>query len=438
MSKYYTALGNPQFLGPLQSMMLDRLPLEKLRTMVSGTARVSKSEVEETHASRFQYATVSYVRVSPNAFAPAPATLDAPEVQAYFEAHKADYTPERSADVTIALVPRRPSTLDTLETSEVMESIYLEMEAGEAFENLLGIHSEVPPSLQRGRYYSKDDPEFTLEFEQAVTNLSVGQVSRPFSDAFGFHIVRLDSTRTGEDGHPEYWVRDIRMTVTASSTTELDVERRLYAFWQTVRSGQDFASAADTSGVQIITPPPIDLTDNLAFIPSVPLFKEVRTFLNEAKPGAVSDIYEGIGGWYIWRLNERGSGLTPDLATIEAEVREDIVNARGGDAAKALAEEIAARAKAGESLEDLAAGNPQVRLDVSRPFVRYGSIAGIGKEPEIIGTAFGMEQGGIAGPFETETGEWYVIRLDSRDPDPAELPPPPCPVRARSARTSRT
>jgi hypothetical protein len=250
-----------------------------------------------------------------------------------------------------------------------------------------------------------------------IDSLERGQYSPPFRDDFGYHIVLLDSVRTAEDGRTAYRLKDILIQVRPSATTNGELASGMYAFWEAVSAGKSFQEAAEGTEIRVATTDPINLDRPRPFIPGVPVFAELVTFLREGTPGEVSPMYEGPGGWYVWHLDRRGPGSRPDLVNVEVQVRSDLAASRGADEARRLADEVIRMAGAGTSLEEIADADSLLRVDTSRPFPRAAAnITGLGYLPEVIGAAFAMEVGSVSGPFATEDGTLYVIRVDERDP----------------------
>jgi len=423
LERYRRALDNPDIRERLVAAQMAQRPIDKLQYEVSASARASFPEVGEILTSRRQNATVSYVRISPSLFGPSSAELGEGDVRQHYEANLAKYTPKETAVLTFAYLPRQATAEDTLATRDVMESLYYELEAGEDFGVLMD-HSDAPNTMRggpQGTFLTKQSPEMTFELGAVLDTLREGQFSAPFTDVFGYHIVRIDSMKVVNDAK-SWRLQDILVRVVPSGATSADLAARMQRFRERVRDGGDFAAASDTTALAITTTDPIDLSTPALFVPGVPVFKELSTFIREAEVGAVSEVYEGPAGFYVWKLDSRGPGKPTDLAKIEPQVRADAARSRGKDEAMRRAQEIADRTRAGAKLEDVVAGQSQLRVETGKKFVRYGSIPGIGKDAAIMGTVFAMPVGAVEGPLENQSGDLFVIRLDERDPEIAPDP----------------
>jgi hypothetical protein len=423
-TRYYDALNDPSFMAQMMAYLGHDLPMQKLRGEIEISSRASSHEVLETHASRQQRATISYVRISPASFGPSPVELTAEEIQAYYEAHASDYAPDTTATITYAFLPLSPSHLDSLEAEEVLQSVYYELDAGEEFDLLMSIHSEAGDDMRggpQGRFIGRNDPVVTPELATVLDTLDLGEVSRPFQDLFGLHIVTVDSMRTTDEGETEWRLKDIRTSVRASGVTSQDQAMTMLRYRSRLVSSPDpnWQAQGDSVGVVVAQPDPIDLSKRPIFIPRLPVFAELDEFVRTASPGAISEVYEGPAGWYVYRLDRRGPGEPPSLAAVEAEVRSDLARERGRPRAEELMVEARRIVEADGELSEVAALDSVLHVDTSRPFSRYAAIQGLGKDPTLIGAAFREEVSELVGPLALESGDVVVFTVDERDPAPA-------------------
>jgi parvulin-like peptidyl-prolyl isomerase len=417
-TKYTRALEYRPFHDFCEAYWRERLPVLKLQNEIAAQGYVSDDEARLFLNARQQKATISYLRFSPADHGPDPDAMGEAELRAHLESHRKEYVPEKVAVVTYATILRQPSQTDTLETQELMQSMSYELEAGEDFGVLLNAHSEASGAMRggrTGRFVPLDGSVLSFEMQDVVAKLAVGEHSQPFRDPFGFHIVKLDSTKVDERGQTLYRVADILVPVRASGATRGELSGRMVKFWSLVQDGSSFEAAADSTGAVLRTTDPIDLTPERVFVPDMPMFKELREWMESASPGDVTPVYESTIGYHVWRLDRRGPGEDPDFAAIQSRLRLDLSREHGRDLARRRADEAWARLRAGATLESVAAGDSLARFDSTAPFARQAVIPTIGRVPEIVGAAFAMEIGEIAGPFATEDGTTYIIRLEARD-----------------------
>ncbi|MBI3369654.1 MAG: peptidylprolyl isomerase [Burkholderiales bacterium] len=91
-----------------------------------------------------------------------------------------------------------------VETEEEAKSLITQIKGGTKFEDLAKAKSKDPGSGENGGDLDFAKPEnYVPEFSKAMTSLSKGQMTdAPVKSQFGWHIIRLDDTRTAQ--FPEF------------------------------------------------------------------------------------------------------------------------------------------------------------------------------------------------------------------------------------------
>ncbi len=92
----------------------------------------------------------------------------------------------------------KPSALFTdKEAKTKADTIYQKIVDGADFEELAREYSEDIGSKQSGGDLSWSRPgQFAPAFEKAMQTTPIGQISDPFRSEFGWHILKVDATRT--------------------------------------------------------------------------------------------------------------------------------------------------------------------------------------------------------------------------------------------------
>ncbi len=111
-----------------------------------------------------------------------------------------------------------PDSGDMTGVQEKASAIMAELEAGADFGMLAMKYSEGPFAKEAGALGFVQLSEMSREFRDAVSGLSVGQVTRPFRTSGGVHIVKLERVRSIRDFladrrfDKEYaeWLRELR------------------------------------------------------------------------------------------------------------------------------------------------------------------------------------------------------------------------------------
>lgn len=105
------------------------------------------------------------------------------EVKKFYEEHKKELVSEESVEASHILV-------DTKEkASEILEKI---KSGSISFENAAKENSSCPSKENGGSLGEFTKGQMVPEFDNAVFNMSVGEISEPVQTQFGYHIIRLD------------------------------------------------------------------------------------------------------------------------------------------------------------------------------------------------------------------------------------------------------
>lgn len=111
------------------------------------------------------------------------------EVEAYYNENKSEFTKPAQAKASHILV----------DTEEQANEIKAEIEGGLSFEEAAGKYSKCPSNAKGGDLGFFGQGQMVPEFETAVFDMEVGQMSAPVQTQFGFHLIKkTDSQEAGQ------------------------------------------------------------------------------------------------------------------------------------------------------------------------------------------------------------------------------------------------
>ncbi len=136
-------------------------------------------------------------------------TIPDAQLQAYYQEHKADFTPPATLRLRLLLLPVSPDASDAERAVVRAEAQALRLRAanGEPFEALARAHSKGPGVEEGGDLGTVAAGHLDPRFEAAVTGLKPGQVSAPVGLEDGIGLLQLVE-RTGGEPEPFEKVRD--------------------------------------------------------------------------------------------------------------------------------------------------------------------------------------------------------------------------------------
>lgn len=230
------------------------------------------------------------------------------------------------------------------------------LDAGEDFAALAAEHSVDTDTAADGGDLGWVGRDFFMpELEEAIYSLDEGAVSEPVRTGFGWHLVRVDEIRAGEEREPFEAVRD----ELADEFRTREVERRFYDMVERLadlafENPDSLVPAADTLELEIgriegVTRGQGDglaadaRVRNAAFSPEV-LEERYNSRLLELDDDRVA----------VVRVAAHEPPRQRELEEVADRIREVLVRERARERAAEVAETLVERARGGEALADLA------------------------------------------------------------------------------------
>ena len=275
------------------------------------------------------------------------------------------------ADITAEYEKRKPEFTQA-ETRALRQLIFKdEATAKQAYEALVGgrtfesVAKDVAKAepIDLGKIPASQVPIPALR--DAAFKLNVNEVTAPVQSPLGWHILRVDEI-VPETVKPLADVKEqIEKDFRARNAIKILVEMR-EQFDDALGGGGKLEAAAAKLKLKTATLGPLDAQgkdDKGAAVEGLPEDTEfLRRVFRQGK-GEEGDLVDLKNhGFYSLRVDEIAPSALRPLETVKDKVTADWLAEERGKLAKAEAEKIAAEAKAGKSLEDLAkAGNYTVR-----------------------------------------------------------------------------
>jgi hypothetical protein len=124
-------------------------------------------------------------------------------------------------------------------------------------------------------------------------------------------------------------------------------------------------------------------------------------------PGETSPVIETDNAYYVFRLDSLQEGGIAPYERVAEEVRAEATRqAKVGDALT-IAQEVGKEIQAGGRLRAVAERH-KIPVSVQGPFTRTNPPVQIANALPVIGAAFGLGIGQAGGPYETESGFYFV------------------------------
>jgi len=304
------------------------------------------------------------------------------------------------------------------EVRKKAEDVLKQAQKGANFEDLAKKHSEDPGSKDKGGDLGwLTQGQTVAEFEKTAFSLEKGKISGLVKTQYGFHIIKvLDK----ENAHtkPFEEVKDsikTQMMLSKSDRQASDVADQLSA---TIRRSNKVSldDLARQFHLSLGETRPITATDPVLELGNS---KEAKDAVFRLQQGDLSLPIRTDRGYLVLSVKQILPAHQGTLDEVRERVVTELKQQKAGDLARAKAEELAKRVKAGEKF-DAAAKALGLEAKTSDPFAKNGSISGAASGKQL-SAGFQMKPGDVASPLSLGSN-WFVYRVvDKQEPNPADF-----------------
>ncbi|MEN8373848.1 MAG: peptidylprolyl isomerase [Gemmatimonadota bacterium] len=411
LTKYHDYLSSPavdpRLLAQLEAYYRDRIPQSKLLQQLSTGVFLSDGELWTDYRDRNEAVQIEYVLVEPGRLVTGDRiNVTEDDVAEYYREHREDFREAASAELRIASVDKTPAAADTAAALARAQAARQEIVDGADFGEVATRESSDVVSAQAGGSLgSFNRGDMAPAFDEAVFAQPVGEVGEPILSRFGYHVIEV-TERDGDEASARHILVPIelgpdaedQLLIVADSLEELGENMPLdSAAARLGLSARTVVIAADRP-----TAPgygPLDEAADWVFVDP------------ESDEIPVSPVFENDGIFYMVEiLDEREDGVRP-LDDVADRIRTQLAAAQRLELAMADAAQLVQRARDAGSLQVLADDDYQIAS--AGPFTRLDFVSGLGQATQAIGGAFGLQEGAIGGPFETD-GRLALVRLVAR------------------------
>ncbi len=458
--RLYQRMLNSNRLTPetFEKIQRDSMQVDKLRQFITGSIKVSDSEIREWFNWQNASVNIRYALFDPESFKTI--SFSDEEIDTFFDKYKSGYKTEEKRkarfvrfnpeDFTSRVKLAKNAVVDyyeenfeafkipkTVEVRHILLKVLPEdkpevVEAkkkqsldirkmaldGKDFAELAKQYSEGPSKDIGGKIGPFKKEEMVAPFAEKAFSLNIGEISEPVKTRFGWHIIKVEKineadTITFEDSKTRIYQK---LTGEEARSFAYDLAESIY---EVSFEGDDLIKAAEEENMDIIT------TELFTKQGSIDNIVDSNKFTSAAfglPLMSISEILELSDGYYILQLIETVSSEIPKLDAVVDRVKADLTQQKKDDKAKAEAEALLEVLKTGKTIEDALKGKDVVTAATGF-FQRKDSIPEIGYEPEIARTAFGLSSKNkvSANIIKGQKGYYVIQFIDRKLPDPKEM-----------------
>ena len=310
----------------------------------------------------------------------------------------------------ILLGQRGDSEEQRAQQREQAEQLAERIRGGESFETLARQYSQDPGSAARGGdlgWFGRG--QMVGPFEEAAFGAEPGEVVGPVQTDFGYHLIEVT-----ERADREVRIAQVSQPVGVTSATMRAVRDRADDLKYYTEEGGEFTAEAERLGLEVQQ---AVIQGDQQFIPGLGNSRAVRSFVERAEAGDVSDVIDTGTSFVVVRVGEVQEAGYRSLEEVRAEVEPRVRLEKKKEVQVAALRD----ALGGTGFDGLAAATGGT--SGTAPAISYAnpSVPGLGREPAFVGTAFGLEPGQTSGPVAGNTAA-FVLRVSGKTmADPAQM-----------------
>ncbi|MGH7561154.1 MAG: peptidyl-prolyl cis-trans isomerase [Gemmatimonadales bacterium] len=398
----------------LEARYREELQRGKLMRRVIADVYLSDAALWERYRDEKEMVTVGTLSIDPAVVIPdSEAPVTPSEVEAYYREHREDFRRNEAAFLSYVGIPRFTNAADTAAALTRAQALKAEIQAGAPFDEIARRESADSVSAREGGKLGElkrdaVDPAFAA----AAMSLPLRRLSDPVLSGFGYHLIEVES-RTAD----AFTARHILIPIEISGTHRDVLDARADSLEQLAGErleGGALDTAASALGLTVRKVGPV-IKGARVVTPDHGMVPDAGVWAFQARPGEHSAVIEAPNAYLVFRLDSLQREGVPSLDVVREEVARRVRSAKKREAAKALAGRLLSQAQGGTALSALGTGNGLAYQKIG-PFARLTATF---PDPALIGAAFSVEKGALAGPIVTDAGIYIFEGLERTPADSA-------------------
>ncbi len=413
MARYQQALNNPsadQFWLEVENYLRSSLPMQKLASMLSSTQVVTDADAQFEFMKTNSKVKVNYIFYNVALFANTVAEPGEQEINAYYNAHKADYKVAEKRVLDYILLELKATSADSQAVLDQAQDILEQLKSGASFEELARLYSQDTGSAEKGGDLGFfNSAAMVKPFADAAFAAKKGEVVGPVVTQFGLHIIKVED-RKKENGEEQVKARHILLKVEPSpATREAMREEAEYIAEYSKETG--FRTVVAAESLTVSQTPPFEKN---AYIPGIGMETRVNNFAWRSKVGNISQVFNLDQGFLVAALAEVQAEHVKKLQDVKAEIITAVKNEKSLAAAQERAQKALDNIKAGTPFDQVAAQD-SLSVQETDYFTMSGYVPKVGKEPEFTGAAFALNPGDFSQPIKGARGYYLLQVVDKQE-----------------------
>ncbi len=371
----------------------------------------SRYQVPEKRVARYGLIDLNHLRQT--------AQISDDELKVQFQQNIQQYqVPNRVHVEHILLMTVGKTDAEVEEIRQKAEDVLKQAKKGAKFEDLAKKYSEDPGTKDKGGDLGWLTQGQTVpEFEKTAFGLDKGKMSDLVKTQYGFHIIKVLDKETAHT-KPFDEVKDsIKVPLLLAKTDKLASDEADQLSAAIRRSNKvSLDDLAKQFHLTLGETRPVTATDPILELGNS---KEAKEAIFRLRQDELSLPIRTDRGYLVLSVKQIQPTHPGSLEEVRDKIVAELKQQKSTELARAKAEDLAKRVKAGEKF-DAAAKSLGLEAKSSDLFARNGSISGAvsGKQ---VSAAFQLKPGDVGAPLNLGAN-WFVYRVaEKQEPDPADF-----------------
>lgn len=395
------------------------IPRFKLQQYLNMTAVVTEEDIRKEFIKRNVEYTINALHVTTAAVEESVSELSEAELREDYSSRSEDFKHDESRNLSYVRWDKSPSGTDSSRIYDEAFALMEQTKKGENFAYLANLYSmdpgnQVLPDSGRGGdlgWIGKG--QMVKAFDDAAFAAKPGEVVGPVLTRFGYHVIKVDSTREYKSG-TQVRASHILLKIEMGSSTRSDLRRQAILFSY---DAQDTGFQAALDSHTVVSFPINSVAEKDIFLGSIGPFRSAVRFAYNSAAGDISEPLENDQFFAVFRLDSIILEGTLSFETVRDQIRSKILRVKQREAAEQLAYEMRGRLDNGAVFNELKEENDLLEVVMLDRKKLSGSFTSIGRSQQLIGALLNSKEGDLIGPIPTYRGYGLVLVMSIGDID---------------------
>ena len=397
---------NSQVWVAIEQQLRQKRRQQKMTNYVQAAMRVSQNEVEQQYIRNNTTADFSFVRLPYANISDNDVEVTDSDLRDYYDNHQEKFERKESYRFKYVSFDKTPTKQDTTRTIDELKNLRSDFAATSDDSVFLARYQSTTP--YNAEFVNKDDVREL--FRPALEDIEEGEVSSVLQDGGQVYILKKLEEQANQ-------VKFLTLSYQIKADPIATIDKR-------AEDADDFTFFANQEGYEEeaerreLTVQEASATKGTAFIAGLGQSQQILNMLEDAAVGEVSDPIELSGQFVVIKVTEVTSAGVRPFEEVQSQIETTV---RTNKKKEAAAQRLQSMVQENNSLEAIAQASDLEVQTASSLAMSSSTIPGAGREPQVVGAIFGLQEGTISKPIKGN-GAAFLVKLSAiNEADPMNM-----------------